>query len=242
MKSQTTLRRANERGVAEHGWLSSRHSFSFASYYDPRHMGFSDLRVINDDRVAPGAGFGTHPHRDMEIFSYVLGGALEHQDTMHNGSVIRPGDVQLMSAGTGIAHSEYNASKRDPVHFLQIWIVPARTGLAPRYQQRNVSEAEKRGTLRLILSPDGANGSLQIQQNTRVYAGLFDGGEQARLELPAERYAYVHLARGQLRINGQLLEAGDGLALRGVQQLDIDQGNDAEVLVFDLRPEELPGT
>lgn len=242
MKSQTTLRHAHERGVAEHGWLSSRHSFSFASYYDPRHMGFSDLRVINDDRVAPGAGFGTHPHRDMEIFSYVLGGALEHKDTMHNGSVIRPGDVQLMSAGTGVAHSEYNASKRDPVHFLQIWIVPARTGLAPRYQQRNVSEAEKRGKLRLILSPDGANGSLQIQQDTRVYAGLFDGDERTRLQLPAERYAYVHLARGQLRINGQLLEAGDGLALRGVQQLDIDQGNDAEVLVFDLRPEELPGT
>lgn len=241
MTQQMTLRRADERGVAEHGWLSSRHSFSFASYYDPRHMGFSDLRVINDDRVAPGGGFGTHPHRDMEIFSYVLGGALEHRDTMHNGSVIRPGDVQLMSAGTGVAHSEYNASQRDPVHFLQIWIVPARSGLAPRYQQRHVSEAEKRGTLRLILSPDGADDSLQIQQNTRVYAGLFDGDERASLQLPAGRYAYVHLARGQLRVNGQLLEAGDGLALRGIQQVDIDQGDGAEVLVFDLRPEGLPG-
>lgn len=241
MQQQMTLRRADERGVAEHGWLSSRHSFSFASYYDPRHMGFSDLRVINDDRVAPGGGFGTHPHRDMEIFSYVLGGALEHKDTLHNGSVIRPGDVQLMSAGTGVAHSEYNASQRDPVHFLQIWIVPAHSGLTPRYQQRHVSEAEKRGTLRLILSPDGADDSLQIQQNTRVYAGLFDGDERASLQLPTSRYAYVHVARGQLRVNGQRLEAGDGLSLRNAQQLDIDQGNGAEVLVFDLRPEGLPG-
>ena len=241
MTQQMTLRRADERGTAEHGWLSSRHSFSFASYYDPRHMGFSDLRVINDDRVAPGGGFGTHPHRDMEIFSYVLGGALEHRDTLHNGSVIRPGDVQLMSAGTGVAHSEYNASQRDPVHFLQIWIVPARTGLAPRYQQRHVSEAEKRGTLRLILSPDGAGDSLKIQQDARVYAGLFDADEQASLQLSAERYAYVHLARGQLRVNGQRLKAGDGLALRKVQRLDIDQGKGAEVLVFDLRPEALPG-
>ena len=175
------IRNANERGRAEHGWLSSRHSFSFAGYYDPQQMGFSDLIVINDDRVMPGRGFGKHPHRDVEIFSYVLEGALEHKDSLGTGSIIRPGDVQLMSAGTGVLHSEFNPSQAEMVHFLQIWIATARNGEEPRYQQRTFDAAEKRGKLRLILSPDGASESLELRQDTRVYAGLFDGDETARL-------------------------------------------------------------
>lgn len=235
------LRPAAARGTANFGWLQSRHSFSFGHYYDPDQVGFSDLLVINDDRVSPGKGFGTHPHRDMEIFSYVLDGALEHKDSMGTGSVIRPGDVQMMSAGTGILHSEYNGSREAPVHFLQIWIVPNRVGVAPRYQQQHFSEADKRGRLRLIISPDGAEGSLSVYQDARVHAGLFDGDEEARISLPAGRHAYVHVARGALTVNGQRMSAGDGARLRNVQQIDFSGGQDAEVLLFDLRPVELPG-
>lgn len=234
------IRPAAERGLANFGWLYSQHSFSFGSYYDPQHMGFSDLLVINDDRVRQGRGFDTHPHRDMEIFSYVLEGALEHKDSMGTGSVIRPGDVQMMSAGTGIRHSEYNASREELVHFLQIWIVPNRKGVAPRYQQRHFGEDEKRGRLRLIISPDGADGSLSVYQDARVYAGLFDGAEQQRFELPENRFAYIQVARGALTVNGQRLVAGDGARLRNVREIDFSAGDDAEVLLFDLRPRELP--
>lgn len=235
------LRPAAARGTANFGWLQSRHSFSFGHYYDPEQVGFSDLLVINDDRVSAGKGFGTHPHRDMEIFSYVLDGALEHKDSMGTGSVIRPGDVQMMSAGTGILHSEYNGSQEAPVHFLQIWIVPNRVGVAPRYQQQHFSEADKRGRLRLIISPDGAEGSLSVYQDARVYAGLFDGDEQQRITLPAGRHAYVHVARGSLQVNGQPITAGDGARLRNVQEIEFSGGQQAEVLLFDLRPVELPG-
>ncbi len=234
------IRKASERGVAEHGWLSSRHTFSFAGYRDPEQIGFSDLRVINEDRVLPGQGFGTHPHRDMEIFSYVLEGALAHSDSMGTGSQIRPGDVQLMSAGSGVTHSEFNGSKEEPVHFLQIWIVPDRTGGKPVYQQRHFSDADKRGRLRLIISPDGREGSLRIQQDTRVYAGLFDGDETATLTLDRNRHAYVHVARGMIELDGAKLEAGDGVRLRRPQTLTLGAGKDAEVLVFDLRANELP--
>ncbi|MGF6933297.1 redox-sensitive bicupin YhaK (pirin superfamily) [Paraburkholderia sp. UCT70] len=229
------IRHANQRGRAEHGWLSSRHTFSFAHYHDPKQNGFSDLLVINDDRVASAQGFGKHPHRDMEIFSYVLEGALEHKDTMGTGSVIVPGDIQLMSAGTGVAHSEYNHSKSEPVHFLQIWIAPAQQGTKPRYQQQHFGAADKRGVLRLVLSPDGANGSLQLQQDARVYAGLFNGEETARLELAKDRYAYVQVARGSVTVNGVELGEGDGARVRGEEALTFTQGRDAEVLVFDLR-------
>ncbi len=232
--------KAGMRGVANHGWLSSRHTFSFANYYNPEQIGFSDLRVINDDRVAPGQGFGTHPHRDMEIFSYVLEGALEHKDSMGTGSVILPGDVQIMSAGTGVAHSEYNHSAQDKVHFLQIWIVPDRSGHPPRYQQKLFDTASKRGRLALVLSPEGDEGSLQIHQDARVYAGLFDGDESATLDLPAGRYAYVHVARGSVELNGVRYDEGDGLRLRDPGALRFGGGRQAEVLVFDLRPHELP--
>ncbi|HYQ38023.1 MAG TPA: pirin family protein [Pseudomonas sp.] len=234
------IRPSAERGLANFGWLYSQHSFSFGSYYDPQHMGFSDLLVINEDRVRPGRGFDTHPHRDMEIFSYVLEGALEHKDSMGTGSVIRPGDVQMMSAGTGIRHSEYNASREELVHFLQIWIVPNRKGVTPRYQQQHFAAADKRGRLRLIISPDGADGSLSVYQDARVYAGLFDGAEQQRFELPADRFAYIHVARGALTVNGQRLVAGDGARLRNVREIDFSAGENAEVLLFDLRPNELP--
>lgn len=235
------LRPAAERGIANFGWLYSQHTFSFGSYHDPEQIGFSDLLVINDDRVAAGQGFGTHPHRDMEIFSYVLEGALEHKDSMGVGSVIRAGDVQMMSAGTGIRHSEYNASDEELVHFLQIWIVPDREGVTPRYQQQNFPADDKRGRLRLIISPDGADGSLSVYQDARVYAGLFDGAEQHRITLPAGRHAYIHVARGALTVNGQRLSAGDGARLRKVEEIDFSQGEHAEVLLFDLRPNELPG-
>jgi quercetin 2,3-dioxygenase len=233
------VRHASQRGRAEHGWLSSRHTFSFANYYDPKQIGFSDLLVINDDRVAPGQGFGKHPHRDMEIFSYVLEGALEHKDSMGTGSVIVPGDVQLMSAGTGVAHSEYNHSASELVHFLQIWIVPSEMGATPRYQQKNIPAAEKRGTLRLALSPDGADDSLSLRQDARVYAGLIDGSESARLELGADRYAYVHVARGSVVVNGTRLNEGDGARVRNERELSFSEGQDAEVLVFDLRNNEV---
>jgi len=232
------IRHANQRGRAEHGWLSSRHTFSFGSYYDPQQLGFSDLLVINDDRVAPGQGFGKHPHRDMEIFSYVLEGALEHKDTMGTGSVIVPGDVQLMSAGTGVAHSEYNHSHSELVHFLQIWIVPNEQGATPRYQQSHFAPADKRGKLRLIMSPDGTDGSLKLRQDARVYAALLDGAEQASLTLAAKRYAYIHVARGSVEVNGVQLGEGDGARVRGEEALNFSGGHDAEILVFDLRDNE----
>lgn len=231
------LRKAEDRGVAEHGWLSSRHTFSFGHYDDPRHRGFSDLLVINDDRVQPGAGFGQHPHRDMEIFSYVLDGALEHRDTLGNGSVIRPGDVQMISAGRGIAHSEFNHSRSDEVHFLQIWIVPEVRGIAPQYQQQHFDTASKRGRLRVILSPDGREGSLKLHQDAVVYAGLFADDETATLSLSAGRVAYLHVARGSVQVNGVALQAGDGLKLVDAGAVNLSGGQDAEVLVFDLRPE-----
>lgn len=234
------LRKANDRGIANLGWLNSRHTFSFGHYRDPQQQGFSDLLVINDDRVHPRQGFGTHPHADMEIFSYVLEGALEHKDSMGTGSVIHPGDVQLMSAGTGVRHSEFNHSAAEPVHFLQIWIVPGAKGVAPRYQQKHFSEADKRGRLRLIISPDEADGALGIHQDARVYAGLFDGDESASLDIGANRYAYVHVARGSVELNGQRLNEGDGVRIRDEQRLSLSGGHNAEVLVFDLRPHELP--
>ncbi|RMO14260.1 hypothetical protein ALQ47_00655 [Pseudomonas cichorii] len=235
-----TLRKASDRGAANHGWLKSFHTFSFASYYNPLEQGFSDLLVINDDRVAAGKGFGQHPHRDMEIFSYVLEGALEHKDTLGTGSVIRPGDVQLMSAGSGVAHSEFNHSASEPVHFLQIWIVPNVAGAQPTYQQEHFSPEQKRGRLQLIISPEGKDGSLKVRQDARVYAGLFDGNETASLELAADRYAYVHVARGSVVLNGERLGEGDGVRLRDEQQIQLSGGVDAEVLVFDLRPNERP--
>lgn len=242
MTAQNTIeiRRADERGVAEHGWLSSRHTFSFASYYDPAQVGFSDLLVINDDRVAAGRGFGMHPHRDMEIFSYVLEGALEHKDTMGTGSVIRPGDVQMISAGTGIAHSEYNHSQSEGVHFLQIWLLPDTKGVKPEYQQTHFASQEKRGRLRPVITPKGDDGSIRVHQDVRVYAGLFDGDETATLTLAADRYAYVHVARGSVEVNGVRLNAGDGLKLRAGGDLTLTAGVDAEVLAFDLRPQETP--
>lgn len=234
------LRPAAKRGIANFGWLYSQHTFSFGHYYDPDQVGFSDLLVINDDRVSAGKGFGTHPHRDMEIFSYVLEGALEHKDSMGTGSVIRPGDVQMMSAGTGILHSEFNESRKEPVHFLQIWIVPDRLGVTPRYAQHHFRTEEKRGRLRLIISPDGADGSLSVYQDARVYAGLFDGAELQRFTLPPQRYAYVHVARGSLLVNGQRMTAGDGARIRNEQLIEFSDGNEAEILLFDLRPVELP--
>ncbi|MEO7067728.1 MAG: pirin family protein [Rhodanobacter sp.] len=234
------VRKAADRGVAEHGWLSSRHTFSFAGYRDPGQIGFSDLRVINEDRVQPGQGFGTHPHQDMEIFSYVLEGALAHSDSMGTGSVIKPGDVQLMSAGTGVTHSEFNGSDDALVHFLQIWIVPAKTGGKPVYQQRRFDATEKRGRLRVIISPDGHDDSLRIQQDASVYAGLFDGEESTTLLLPTNRHAYVHVVRGSIELNGERIHAGDGVRLRHPEKLEFKAGDDAEVLVIDLRPEELP--
>ena len=235
-----TLRKASDRGAANHGWLKSFHTFSFANYRNLDEQGFSDLLVINDDRVAAGKGFGQHPHRDMEIFSYVLDGALEHKDTLGTGSVIRPGDVQLMSAGSGVAHSEYNHSHNEPVHFLQIWIVPDVGGAKPRYQQEHFTTQKKRGRLQLIISPDGADGSLHVRQDARVYAALIDGKENATLELAADRYAYVHVARGSVELNGMALQEGDGVRVRKEQLLTLSDGRDAEVLVFDLRAQELP--
>jgi redox-sensitive bicupin YhaK (pirin superfamily) len=234
------LRKAADRGRADFGWLDSRHTFSFGEYYDPLQQGFSDLRVINDDRVQPNQGFGTHPHRDMEIVSYVLEGALEHKDSMGTGSVIRPGDVQIMSAGTGVRHSEFNHSAAAPVHFLQIWIVPNVKGAKPRYQQTRFSESEKRGRMRLILSPQGDNGSLEIRQDVRVFAGLFSDGESGTFALQPDHFAYVHVARGSLLLNGVRLQEGDGARLREEQAMQLSEGRDAEVLAFELRPQEMP--
>ncbi|WP_454763280.1 pirin family protein [Cupriavidus campinensis] len=228
------IRKAAERGYADHGWLKSYHSFSFADYYDPRHIQFGPLRVINDDRVAPGMGFGTHGHRDMEIISYVLDGELAHKDSMGNGSVIRPGNVQRMSAGTGVRHSEYNHSTQGTTHFLQIWILPDRTGIEPGYEERHFSPADKRGQLRLIASPDAADGSVLIHQDARVYAGLFDADEAAALAIAPGRRVYVHVASGRVSVNGRALEAGDAAKLEAVDAIELTQGSDAEVLVFDL--------
>jgi len=228
------VRKSDDRGLADHGWLKSRHSFSFADYFDPQHVEFGVLRVINEDRVAPGGGFGTHPHRDMEIISYVLAGELAHRDSMGNGSVIRPGDVQRMSAGTGVFHSEQNPSPRNPVHFLQIWIRPDQLNIEPGYEQKYFSDGEKRGRLRLIVSGDGAEGSVRLHQDARLYAGLFDGDEAHTLRLAAGRRAYVHLVKGELTVNGTRLTAGDALKMAEVNEIAIRDGRDAEVLVFDL--------
>jgi redox-sensitive bicupin YhaK (pirin superfamily) len=228
------LRPAGERGHADHGWLDSWHSFSFAGYRDPAHMGFGPLRVINEDRVAAGAGFGTHGHRDMEIISYVLDGALAHRDSLGNGSVIRPGDVQRMSAGTGVMHSEFNHQTDATTHFLQIWIEPDQPGVQPGYEERRFEAADKRGRLRMIASPDGADGSVRIHQQARVYAGLFEGEESDELMIAPGRRAYVHLARGRLSVNGQTLHAGDAMKLTAEASVNVAQGEGAEVLVFDL--------
>ncbi|MEX0958950.1 MAG: pirin family protein [Burkholderiales bacterium] len=228
------LRRGSDRGYADHGWLKSFHTFSFAGYHDPRHMGFGPLRVINEDRVAPGQGFGTHPHRDMEIISYVLDGALEHRDSMGNGSVIRPGDVQRMSAGTGVFHSEYNPSPDNPVHFLQIWIEPAERGIEPGYEQKHFASDRKRGRLHLLASRDGREGSVLIHQDALLYAALLDGNEKAEYEVAPGRQAYVHVARGQVTAKGEQLAAGDALMASGKQRIVLEHGENAEVLLFDL--------
>ena len=229
-----TLRKSNDRGHANHGWLDSFHTFSFAGYYDPREMGFGSLRVINEDRVQAGMGFGTHPHRDMEIISYVLEGELEHKDSMGTGSVIRPGDVQRMSAGTGVTHSEYNPSKSNPVHFLQIWIEPGRAGVKPSYEQKRIDTDEKKGRLRLVASPEGAEGSVQINQDAWVYASVLDGADAVTHVLPAGHRAYVHVARGSVEINGQKLGVGDGAKIADESELHLANGKAAEVLLFDM--------
>ncbi|GAA4493869.1 pirin family protein [Pseudaeromonas paramecii] len=228
------LRKSNERGYANHGWLKSYHSFSFAGYYDPAHSGWGNLLVINEDQIAPGTGFGRHGHRNMEIISYVLSGELAHQDNMGNVTTIPPGDIQRMSAGSGVTHSELNHAVGQTTHFLQIWIEPNQLDIPPSYAQTTIPAAEKRGALRLIASPDGAHGSVLIHADASLYAGLFDGDEQARLALNPERKAYVHLIRGNLTVNGERLSAGDAIKLEGEAQIVLSDGNDAEVLVFDL--------
>ena len=229
-----TVRRAGERGHADHGWLDTRHTFSFASYHDPAHMGFRALRVINEDRVAPGTGFGAHSHRDMEIITYVLEGGLAHKDSMGNGSVIRPGNVQRMSAGTGVIHSEFNASDAEPAHFLQIWILPDRTGLPPSYEERQLAREEKRGALRLIAAPDGRDGAATIHQDARVYASVLEPGERLNHRLPPGRHAWLHVARGAVSVNGTSLREGDGVAASAEESLGFQGHETAEALVFDL--------
>ncbi|MFO0742324.1 MAG: pirin family protein [Labilithrix sp.] len=228
------IRRHGERGHAQHGWLDSHHTFSFADYYDPKAMGFRALRVINEDRVIAGEGFPTHGHRDMEIISYVLEGALEHKDSIGTNGVIKPGDVQRMSAGTGVRHSEYNGSKEEGVHFLQIWIVPDKTGHAPGYEQKTFSDDEKRGRLRLVASPNGQSGSVSIHQDARLYAGLFAEGEKATYELKPGRGAWVHVARGELTVNGEKLVAGDAVAIETSGKIELAGTTGGEVLLFDL--------
>jgi redox-sensitive bicupin YhaK (pirin superfamily) len=228
------IRRAEDRGHANHGWLKTSHTFSFAEYHDPRFMGFGALRVINDDIVGPGGGFPPHSHRDMEIITYVLEGALQHKDSMGNGSVIKPGEVQRMSAGTGVTHSEYNASSKEPVHLLQIWILPRRSGLPAGYEQKYFSDAEKRGRLRLVASPDGAEGSVRIQQDARVFGSLLEGGQSASHNFEKGRLGWLHVARGSAEVNGAALKAGDAVAIDGVDKLTIGSKDAGEVLLFDL--------
>ena len=228
------VRKSNERGYADHGWLKSFHTFSFADYHDPEHMGFGSLRVINEDRILPGSGFGTHGHRDMEIISYVLEGALAHEDNMGNGSTMVPGDVQRMSAGKGVLHSEYNHSKDGVTHFLQIWIEPDVTGIRPSYEQKHFDAASKRGRLRLIASSDAREGSVLIHQDASVYAALLDGAERIEHKLALARKTYVHVARGKLTVNGQPLQAGDALKASGVAEMVFEKGEQAEVILFDL--------
>ena len=233
-ESKIEIRKSQERGYADHGWLKSFHSFSFADYYDPKYVHFGSLRVINEDRVAAGMGFGTHGHRDMEIISYVLDGALAHKDSMGNGSSIRPGDVQRMSAGTGVQHSEFNHEKNQATHFLQIWIQPNQLGITPSYEEKNFPEVEKRGKLRLVASADARDNAVKIHADAEIYAGLFDGNESATMAVAAGRRAYVHVARGCVNVNGQVLNAGDALKLTDVAEIKVMQGKQAEVLVFDL--------
>jgi redox-sensitive bicupin YhaK (pirin superfamily) len=229
-----SLRKSMDRGYADHGWLKSRHSFSFADYHDPAHMGFGNLRVINEDRIAAGTGFGTHGHRDMEILSYVLDGALAHRDNMGNGTTIVPGELQRMSAGRGVMHSEFNAAADATTHFLQIWILPRERNIDPGYEQKAFADSERRGRLRLIASPDGGAGALTVHADASLYAGLFDGDETAELTLPPERLGYVYVARGDVQVNGQTLTAGDAALLRDEPHVELSQGRGAEVLVFDL--------
>jgi redox-sensitive bicupin YhaK (pirin superfamily) len=231
-----TLRKSSERGYADHGWLKSFHSFSFAGYYDPKHMGWGNLRVINEDRIAPGTGFGTHGHRDMEIISYVVSGNLAHKDSMGNVKGIPPGDVQRMSAGTGVQHSEFNHAEGETTHFFQIWIEPSQKGIAPGYEQKTFSSAEKQGVLRLLASPDGGEGSVLMHADARLYSGLFEADQSATLPLSSQRKAYVHLMRGTLNVNGQTLSGGDAALLEGETRIELAQGEGAEVLVFDLAP------
>lgn len=226
--------KSDERGHANHGWLDTHFSFSFADYYNPKHVHFRTLRVMNDDRVAGGGGFPMHPHRDMEIVTYVLEGTLEHRDSMGNGSVIKPGDIQYMSAGTGVMHSEFNASKTEPVHLYQIWMFPEKQGLKPTYGQKNFSEAEKRGMLRLLVSPEGRDGSVKIRQDNDLYATVLAKGETVKHELKPERHAYVQVARGSVSLNGTKLDEGDGAAISNEKTVELTGEKDAEVLVFDL--------
>ncbi len=228
------IRHAEERGLADFGWLNSRHTFSFGHYHDPEFMGFGPLRVINEDRVQPSQGFGTHGHRDMEIISYVLSGALEHKDSMGNGSIIRPGDVQRMSAGTGVQHSEHNASDSDPVHFLQIWVLPEKNGAAPGYEQKAFTAEDKRGRLRLVGSRDGRDGSVTIHQDVDLYASLLVEGDSVRHQLAAGRRAWIQLARGSASLNGESLSPGDGAAVEGPSTIVLSEASDAEVLLFDM--------
>jgi redox-sensitive bicupin YhaK (pirin superfamily) len=233
-----TIRRAEDRGHADHGWLDTHHTFSFADYYDRRHMGFGPLRVINDDTVAAGGGFPPHGHRDMEIISYVLEGALQHKDSMGNGSVIKPGDVQRMSAGTGVTHSEFNASRSEPVHFLQIWVIPRAPGLPSGYEQKFFSDDDKRGKLKLVASPDGAEGSVKIQQDARMFASLVEKGQSVSHKFAQGRNGWLHVARGSAEVNGQTLKAGDGLAIEpetdGEESIAISSNEGGEVILFDL--------
>jgi quercetin 2,3-dioxygenase len=229
-----TIRKADERGFADHGWLKSRHTFSFGDYFDPAHVQFRGLRVLNDDRVAGGKGFATHGHRDMEIISYVLDGALEHRDSMNNGSIIRPGDVQRMSAGTGIQHSEFNASEDRIVHFLQIWILPAQSSISPGYEQKHFAQDERNGVLRLVASPQGTEGSLRIHADAKMFAGNFAAGQSARYQIAAQHQVWIHVARGTVHIGDSVLQEGDGMAVLDESNVHIEGVHNGEVLLFDL--------
>ena len=233
-RTMITIRKSEDRGHADHGWLDTHFTFSFADYFDPEHVQFRTLRVMNDDRIAGGGGFGTHPHKDMEIVTYVLDGRLAHKDSMGNGSVIRPGDVQYMSAGTGVAHSEFNASKTEGVHLYQIWMFPDKNGYRPAYDQKNFSEEEKRGKLRLVASPDGRDGSVKIRQDNELYASILGAGETVKHDLKPERHAYVQVARGSVTLNGEKLETGDGAAISEEKKVELTGVDEAEVLLFDL--------